>query len=354
MFTKAVNYVGVMSGSSLDGLDLALVQFILDPQDDILSWEILRAETIPFTKDWESRLTQFKGLTTLDYLKLESEFSQFIGQAISQFTQDEDVTAIGVHGHTLVHYPDENITLQLGDGGVISAITGRDVVTDFRIQDILKGGCGAPIVPAVERTLFSEYDAFINLGGIANISFHNEDQVIAYDICPCNQLLNNLAQKLGKDYDDGGALSAQGSIDHELLERLQAIEYFHQEPPKALDNNWIAAEVTPLFDDVDPIDGLATAVEFIVAHLCNNIPSDQKVLVTGGGALNTHMMNELMNRAGQSSFEVPQRDIIEYKEALLMAYMAYTRVYNKVNVFQSVTGSTTDTVAGAYYKGGVL
>lgn len=353
MIERVIYYIGTMSGSSLDGLDVALVQFTCDPKGNVLNWNIDDVDTFPYEDDIVAKLQQFRKLTTEEYLRFETEYSTFVAGAINQFLAQHEISksgiqAVGHHGHTLVHIPEEGISVQLGNEGVIAALTSLTTVGDFRIQDVQKGGKGAPLVHIVERDLFDHFSGFLNLGGIANISIIEEG--LSYDICPFNQVLNHFARSLGKPYDDGGNLASTGQVDRDVVERLQDMPYISQKAPKSIDNGWISTEVLPYFEGMKAKDALATAVNFFAEAIYRSFPKEGKILITGGGAYNTFFIDQLSALCSvKQTIVVPQKSLVEGKEALLMAYMTHLRLHNIPNIDCRFTGAESSTSAGAIY-----
>jgi len=337
-----------MSGSSLDGLDLALCEFRTEHD-----FTLNRAATITYTADWIRRLSKVSNLSHHDVSLLEAEFTTVSAEMILEFLDGTLPDFISSHGHTILHNPAKGYSYQLGNGAYLSAKTGIPVISEFRLQDIAKGGQGAPIAPAVEKYLLDKYDAYLNLGGISNISFHSPTGILAFDIGPCNQLLNALAEIAGKSYDRDGILASEGEIIDELLKQALTHPYFQETPPKSLDNSFVKHEfVKPFLSYEASIkDKLRTAVEYIVETIVNNSKENSQLYATGGGALNIFLVKRLQEELKKLNTELvmPDRQIIEFKEAILMSLMGYLRVNNKVNVFSSVTGATSDTVAGCIY-----
>jgi len=341
--------LGVMSGSSLDGLDMAIVS-VKDRY-----FEIRKAVTYPIPEDLSSRLVSYHNLSALAYIKLERDYTEYVAEAINFLLKqyEEPVEVIGLHGHTIVHLPKETLTVQLGNGGHVASRTGIDVVTDFRIQDVAAQGEGTPLASLVDVHLFDGYDCYLNLGGIANITKRLPQGAIeAYDICPCNQVLNYLSMELLQlPYDDGGNISRKGAILENATAVLDEFAYWATAPPKSLDNNWIKNEFLPrVSTQGPPADVLATMTDWIAKKIAAEIPAAaQKILVTGGGAYNSYLLASI-EQASQKTITIPDNDVIDYKEAILMAYMAYCRVHEQHNVLSKVTHATADSIAGAYYK----
>lgn len=344
--------VGVMSGSSLDGLDMAAVQF-----SDHSTYQLLAGYTAELDTDIVARLRACTKLSALEYLQLDRDYAAIIGEHVQRFLSDHHITAdaIGLHGHTVVHEPDHGLTTQLASGGVLCSVTGTDVITDFRIQDVTKGGIGTPLVSIMDHKLLSGYDHYLNLGGIANISHTTDGKVSAYDVCPCNQLLNYIAQQQANvPYDDGGNIARKGNIIPALIDDIDQLNYWTAPTPKSLDNNWIKENILaalPMNDSAE--DLLHTVTLWIARKIAATLPhTAEKVLVTGGGAYNLHLIEQLQQMAGKNGHEiiVAEPQLIDYKEAILMAYLAYLRLTDQPNVLQAVTNASSDTIAGAHYK----
>ena len=356
--------IGLMSGSSLDGLDIVFAEF--QEQGGQWSYELIEAGCLPYSADWKTRLSGATGLSARDYLLLHSEYGHYTGQQINafidQFNLHYKVAVIGSHGHTSFHLPGQKMTAQLGDGSAIAAVTQLPVVSDLRALDVAFGGQGAPIVPIGEKLLFSGYDYFLNIGGIANISAHT-DAYIAFDICPANRVLNLLAAEAGKDMDEGGAMAASGNIHHGLLGQLNELDYYRQPWPKSLANDFGTDKVYPLIKTagLSLADALCTYTEHIAIQTAEAVMAIQqqekkensRLLVTGGGAFNDHLLQRLdahLSQLGVTTI-LPDPGLINYKEALIMAFIGVLRWRQEYNVLASVTGATRDSIGGALWTG---
>jgi anhydro-N-acetylmuramic acid kinase len=357
--------IGLMSGSSLDGLDIAFVEF--QESGGKWSYEILNTACYAYDDEWIQRLKNATTLSALEYQLLHVEYGHLTGKLVNRFIEENklnyQVALVASHGHTSFHLPLKKMTAQLGDGAAIAAETGLPVVTDLRALDIAFGGQGAPIVPIGEKMLWSEYDYFLNIGGIANISI-NADQYIAFDICPANRVLNMLANEAGKNYDDGGEMAASGSINSALLEKLNQLDYYKQPYPKSLANDFGTDIVYPLIKNsgCSIPDALRTYVEHITAQISNAISnlknqqpvtSNQKLLATGGGVFNGFLMNRIADKLKELNIEViiPGANLVNYKEALIMAFIGVLRWRQENNVLSSVTGAVRDSIGGALWTG---
>ena len=358
--------IGLMSGSSLDGLDIVFVEF--QEQGGKWSYEMKETACYIYDGEWINRLKNATSLTALNYQLLHVEYGRYIGQQVNKFIEDHQlhyqVALIASHGHTTFHDPSKRMTAQLGDGAAIAAETQLPVVTDLRSMDIAFGGQGAPIVPIGEKLLLGNYNFFLNLGGIANISHNNPDKYSAFDICPANRVLNMLVNELGKEYDDGGQIAASGIINEALLQKLNGLEYYKQPFPKSLANNFGTDIVYPIIKDsgLEIKDAARTYVEHIVFQINKAISTlenyklqttNYKLLATGGGAFNTFLIQSLKNSLKELNIEVivPDKKLVNFKEALIMAFIGVLRWRQEYNVLSSVTGAARDSIGGALWTG---
>ncbi|MFI5133582.1 MAG: anhydro-N-acetylmuramic acid kinase [Chitinophagales bacterium] len=356
--------IGLMSGSSLDGLDIAFAEF----QENAGSWsyEILQADCYSYSPEWIQRLKNATFLPGLDYQLLHIQYGHYLGQQVNSFIKKNNlqyqVALIASHGHTTFHLPQEKMTAQLGDGASIAAETQLPVVTDLRALDIAFGGQGAPIVPIGEKSLLGNYDYFLNMGGIANISC-NMEKYIAFDICPANRVLNMLANSMGKEFDDEGKIAAGGTVNTKLLEKLNALDYYKQPFPKSLANDFGTDVVYPVIQNekLSVPDAMRTYVEHIVAQTADSIrgiqPAHQtviqKLLATGGGAFNTFLIERLRAELNKLNIEItiPDKKLVNFKEAMIMAFIGVLRWRQEYNILSSVTGASRDSIGGALWTG---
>jgi len=373
--------LGLMSGSSLDGIDLALSRIVLETHEDDFSvpdWEILQAETVPFRENWKERLPALVNASAREYLEAHAAFGHYCGELINQFLtrhstlatrqsplETRHSTIIGFHGHTLFHYPEKGFTAQLGDGAAIAAITGITTVSNFRDQDVALGGQGAPLAPIADQCLFPGFDFYLNLGGIANLCAIDQEQVIAFDICPANQVLDALAREAGKDFDPDGALASTGWVNEEILTDMNRQAYYTRPWPKSLDNRWSRDHILPLLtdDSLSVPDKLRTSVEHIAQQIRLSLEqlldsasfgkTAFRLLATGGGAHNLFLMRRLQEKLVGLNIGITLPDPlrIDFKEAALMAFMAVLRMEGLPNVLSSVTGASRDSVGGAVWQG---
>lgn len=353
-------FAGVMSGSSLDGLDLAVCRFVLK-EDRLESWAPLAGKTIPLPRAWKERLRQLPGAGPREVAAAHAAYGQWVGQKLRQWLDREDLhpSGAGIHGHTLFHEPDGSagFSLQIGDGAHAAAASGIPVVTDFRNADIAAGGQGAPMAPLADTLLFPGYDAWLNIGGIANITVAGKKgRISARDVCGANQLLNALAALEGLSMDRDGRLAARGRVLDDLLDQANA-----QTSPsgiRSLSNQEVQEGVVRLFLSWPGAveDRLATATRWVADRIAEalpeaGVPKRAVVMVTGGGAFNRHLLRELQDRlsSGRWSLTLPSADTIRYKEAWLMALAGLYRWLSIPNFVRGVTGSRMAVCGGALF-----
>ena len=258
--------LALMSGSSLDGLDIALIN--ISTINNSLEWTIEEKDLLAYDTHWKNKLLKLPKESAINYVKAKATYSVYIANLVKDFIRKYNLSPelIAWHGHTIFHLPTLNISEQIGEGGIMAGITNIKTITDFRITDIAINGQGTPLVPIVEKLLFPGYEYYLNLGGIANISIHQNENIFAYDVCPTNQLLNHLCLQIGLQFDDKGILASQGQIDEKLLKKMYQFDYFDKKYPKSIDNNWIREAYFPLFTEsnISTRDKLSTVIQFII------------------------------------------------------------------------------------------
>ncbi|MDM1408443.1 anhydro-N-acetylmuramic acid kinase [Myroides sp. DF42-4-2] len=347
--------VGIMSGTSLDGVDLVYVT--LNVNEKGWSFELEKGQTISYSAAWRTKLKTAIGLNKEALDRLDEEYTLLLADIITAFIQEnalETVDFVCSHGHTILHRPDLGYTLQIGNLPLLADLIQHKVICDFRVQDVLLGGQGAPLVPIGDRLLFGDYTACLNLGGFANVSYENALHYrIAFDLCPVNVLLNEQANKLGLLYDSEGSRAQAGTVCQPLLEALNALEYYAKTPPKSLGVEFVTSNIQPLLElhVLSPEDYLATFVEHMAIQIANGIqlPKQAKILVTGGGAFNTYLMSRLSFYASSYEFVVADDLLVNYKEALIFALLGTLKVRDEVNALASVTGAQYDHSSGVIY-----
>ncbi|MFZ4413186.1 MAG: anhydro-N-acetylmuramic acid kinase [Bacteroidales bacterium] len=341
--------IGLMSGTSLDGLDIAYCSFI--NEENKWSFKIEKANCIPYTPEWIQKLSNADQLSTIEYLNLHNEYGYFLGKECKEFIEKHNIKVdfIASHGHTVFHQPFKHITAQIGSGECIAAASGQNVISDFRAMDIALGGQGAPLVPIGDSLLFVDYDYCINMGGFANLSYQLKNDRIAYDICPVNIMLNSFAQEIGFAYDDKGNLAEKGKIQQSLLDELENISYYQLSHPKSLGKEYLMKEFLPIISKykMSPFDKLKTFSEHIVSQLlkATACPKKSKLLFTGGGVYNDYIMRQLKLKSNHS-IVIPEKTIIDYKEALIFAFLGVLRWRGEINCLKSVTGASRNNIGG--------
>ena len=353
METLSYDVVGLMSGTSLDGLDMACVRF--SKEEGRWQFRMLAAETVDYPAAWRQRLASLAQADGEELAAVHAAFGRYSGECVSAFVRRNRLEPLLVasHGHTVFHQPEKGFTLQIGDGGGLAAACGLPVVSDFRVQDVAMGGQGAPLVPIGDELLFPACDGCLNIGGISNISFREGERRVAFDIAPANQVFNALAARKGLPYDRDGAMAAAGHADAALLARMNALDYYRLPYPKSLGREWVEAELFPLLSAsaLTVEDALATAVEhaaFQMAEVCRGHQL-RRVLLTGGGAKNRYLRERLSALASGTQFTLPGEEIVDYKEALIFAFLGLLRWLGLPNCLQSVTGASRDHCAGALW-----
>ena len=347
--------IGLMSGTSLDGLDIVACSF----KENNNKWEykICFAETVQYAKNWIERFSLPYTVNSEELMHLHQDYGVYLGQLVKAFLQKTkfEPDLICSHGHTILHQPEKGITFQVGLGSKIAEECKKTVVSDYRSLDVELGGQGAPLVPIGDRCLFSEFGACLNLGGFANISFERNGDRIAYDICPVNIIMNRIANNLGQSYDKDGGFASNGAIDEELLKKLDELEYYKRQTPKSLGREWLEKEVIPLIDsfDINSHDLLRTLCEHCARQIVFSVKSiggvvNNKVLVTGGGAFNDFLMSRL-NRLMPNYFIVPEEITVNYKEALVFGFLGVLKYRGEINCLSSVTGASKDSSTGIVY-----
>ena len=348
--------IGLMSGTSLDGLDIAFMTFGL--KNNVWGFKILNSTTVNYSQEWHTFLKTAHTLSKQNLQKLDSKYGNWLGEQVHVFITENNIKNVDLicsHGHTVHHQPEIKRTVQIGNGPELHKKTGLPVVCDFRVQDVLLGGQGAPLVPIGDELLFNEYGACINLGGFANISL-NTGKRIAFDICPVNIVMNEICKKLGVDFDANGMIARNGKINQTLLNELNNLPFYAQDAPKSLGREWVDSYIFPLFTNkFSPEDLLRTFVEHIATQIANVLqpkPSINKaILLTGGGTFNDFLIERIVAKTSSAyAFVIPDEEIINYKEALIFGFLGVLRWTNQPNCLSSVTGASSDHSSGRIYR----
>lgn len=354
MESNSYQALGLMSGTSLDGLDLCLARF-RESDSGKWSFEIVASQTIAYPSAWQNALATASGLSPLNFWALHKRYGGFLGKKAADFLSAARQTAdcIASHGHTIFHTPEKGITCQIGDGASIAATAGVDCVCDFRSTDVALGGQGAPLVPIGDELLFSQYDFCLNIGGFANISLPAQDGRIAYDICPANGVANFLMQQhTNQEFDKNGETGRAGKISQALLNALNSLAFYHIAPPKSLGWEWNEAYLLPLLHNsgLSPEDKLRTFYEHVAYQIARSLPAGKprKLLITGGGAYNQFLIERLAAHTAHQLC-LPQPEIIDFKEALVFAFLGTLRLAKRANCLVAATGAEKKHSAGAIY-----
>lgn len=357
MKNKIWYVIGVMSGTSLDGVDLVYTKFI---KDNEYSFEILKTETVNYSEKWKKLLIEAFNYSGEKLVKLNVDYGNLLGDLINKFIHKNNIKKIDFiasHGHTIFHQPEKNYTLQIGNGAEITAETKIKLICDFRIQDVALGGQGAPLVPIGDQHLFNDYRYCLNLGGFSNISFDKDGERVAFDICPVNIVMNHYTRKIGKEFDDGGKMASGGILNNNLLSELNNLPFYKGDKPKSLGYEFIADTVIPIIDKYNlPIkDILRTFIEHVAIQLADVLNRNSikmkvnKVLITGGGAFNDFLIKRLKSLTSVNVI-IPDKEIIDFKEALIFAFLGVLKDQNEVNCLKSVTGARKDHSSGVVYE----
>ncbi len=349
--SKSAVILGVMSGTSLDGLDFALCKFFQTNEE--FKYEILKAGFFEYPADIKKKLVEAQNLSAFNFVTLHKDYGRYIGKKAKEFIKDTiKPDFIASHGHTIFHKPEENISFQIGDGAFIAAETKISVISDFRKLDTALNGQGAPLVPVGDKYLFSDYDFCLNLGGFANISYEKDRERIAFDICPVNFILNDFSRELGAEYDKNGKFCKQGIVNNDLLKRLNDISYYSEFPPKSLGREYVEKYYNPLIDnfDISVKDKLRTFCKHIAVQINNSTKlfDKQKILITGGGTHNSFLISEIIDLIKHKVI-IPDIQIIDYKEAIIFAFLGFLRISNIQNTLKSVTGANSDSIGGSIF-----
>lgn len=355
------NVIGLMSGSSLDGLDIAFVEF--NETAGQWNYQIKYAACIDYDDNWSQKLRGAIHLSAKDYQLLHTEYGRYMGVMVNEFIKEfqleHKVSLISSHGHTTFHFPGKKMTHQLGDGAAIAAETLLPVVSDLRAMDMAFGGQGAPIVPMGEKLLFPDHQYFLNIGGIANLSLHRDGEITAFDICAANRVLNMLANEKNKSYDEGGKMASSGKVVRELLNQLNQLDYYSLPSPKSLANSFGTDTIYSLIKsfNLDIEDALCTYVEHIAIQIKDSFQTHfangQQVMVTGGGAFNDFLISRISKYLKEISFEIyiPDDEVVVYKEALIMGLLGVLRWREQYTTISSVTGASRNSIGGALWLG---
>ncbi len=349
---KSYCCIGLMSGTSLDGLDVAMCN--LSIKDERWSYSFVKTTTIAYSENWKRRLSNSGKISGYELIKLHREYGIWLADQLNGFLAEteEKPDCIASHGHTCFHEPHNRINLQLGDGAIVGALTGITTISDFRSLDICLGGQGAPLVPIGDKLLFSEFDACVNLGGFANVSCEKNGRRVAWDICPLNFISNKLVRPLGLEYDDIGQMGREGNVIESLLNELNQLCYYQKSFPKSLGQEWVEKNIDPIlnaYEEESITHILRTYYEHIAIVISRDLSDVAgQVLFTGGGVYNAFLM-ELIKSKLNLELVVPDQQLVEYKEALVFSLLGVLRYRNEINCLASVTGANRDNSSGVIH-----
>ena len=353
MMTKSkYRVIGLMSGTSLDGLDLAYCVF--QPLKSGWRYSLEKTQSIRYSSQWLSKLSQAHTMTGEALMTLDAEYGTYMGKTARTFAERNKlkVDFICSHGHTVFHQPKKGFTTQIGNGYSLFAASGFPVVCDFRSQDVALGGEGAPLVPAGDKLLFHEYDVCLNMGGIANLSVDVKGSRIAYDICFCNMPLNILSEEVSKKFDKGGMMAAQGTVHTGVLQSLNKVYRKYNSKRPSLGREIFEKEIMTLLKDktIALEDRLCTFTESAALEITRAIKSHRpnaRVLCTGGGAFNSYLISRMLEHGGDEvTFIIPDEDVVKFKEALVFGFLGVLRVRGENNCLKSVTSASRDSSSG--------
>lgn len=349
--------IGLMSGTSLDGLDIAYCKFLYANNQWYV--ELLHADTVDYSNEWREILSNVENGTALEYARTHVALGEYFGDEVLKFinkNQIKKLDFISSHGHTVFHQPQVRLTTQIGNGASIAAICGFPVVCDFRITDMALNGQGAPLVPIGDKMLFANYDFCVNLGGIANVSFDHNGGRVAFDICFVNIVLNYLARQLGREYDMNGEIARTGAIDEDMMEKLEELGYYEQSFPKSLGKEWFIENIKGMIDNVQSTaaDKLHTYTHHIAKQIVKDLKpyakNNAKILLSGGGAFNAYMVEMMRSYAPDWQIEVPEEKIVMFKEAIIFGFLGVLRWRGENNCLKSVTGAKRDNCGGVVFS----
>ena len=343
-----------MSGTSLDGIDVAEIIFNVS-ENGTWSYKIISSETVSYVKGWKDKLQKAISFSEQKLTALNSEYTIYLAEVILEFISRKKISkldAVCSHGHTILHEPQKGVTLQIGNLLEIASLINQKVVCDFRVQDVEFGGQGAPLVPIGDKLLFPDYTYCLNLGGFSNISFKDDNEISAFDICPVNVVLNHYSRAIGHDFDLDGSIASNGKIIPNLLDELNSLEYYKISKPKSLGLEWVIKEIFNVIDhhNLSAPDILRTYCEHIAIQIQNALDNNiSNVLITGGGAKNKYLIQLIKNKI-QNPIVIPNTTLIDFKEALIFGFLGLLRSRDENNCLGSVTGAKRDHSSGKIYQ----
>lgn len=351
-YTLPLQCVGLMSGTSADALDVCCATF--NKEAGRWTFCIDAARSYDYPPSLRKTLVQeVQEMSAREFVAFHSAYGRYLGERVKDFLAETGLKPqlIASHGSTVFHQPAEKIMFQIGDGAAIAAVTGIPTVSDFRRLDIMLGGQGAPLVPIGDNLLFGDYDYCLNIGGFSNISYREGEKRIAFDISPVNYVINRYCRAVGLEMDRDGMIAAKGSVCTSLLDALNGLDYYALTAPKSLGREWVEKNVFPLLDasGLALEDLLSTYYEHCAQQLARVVIPGRRILITGGGAYNKFLI-ERMEALSHCSLVIPQPEIVEFKEALIFAFLGVLYVLDQPSCLRSVTGAAKDNIGGMLFK----
>ena len=340
-----------MSGTSLDGIDMTYVNF---QKNKFWEYKILFAKTFKYDDLWKNKLECSQDLNRNKLKILNEEYTKFLAYKINKFIEEnsiKEIDFIGSHGHTIFHKPSAGYTFQIGNIQNLANYVGKTIICDFRIGDVMLGGQGAPLVPIGDLLLFKNHDTCLNLGGFANISIKKNNKIIAYDICAVNTVFNFLSKKIKLEFDNEGSNARKGKFIKDLYDKLENLKYYSLNPPKSLGIEWVKSKIFPLlehFSSFSVYDLMHTYLVHISKEIAKNLNQSNSVLITGGGAYNSFLIEQI-RKYTNAELILPERLLIEYKEAIIFGFLGVLKFRNEINCLRSVTGSKKDHSSGKIF-----
>jgi len=347
--------IGLMSGTSLDGLDISYTYFV--KEEGVWSFKLLKSKSVPYSSELKDKLRKATAFSGLDLVKFDVELGEYFAEELAQFIEEEEITEIdvvGSHGHTIFHQPENGFTLQIGKASLIYDKVKRTVVADFRSQDVALGGQGAPLVPIGDKYLFSDYDYRVNIGGFANVSFEKNDKTYAFDICAVNTVLNKYASLFGFEYDDKGEISKSGKLIPQLFDDLNRIEFYKQDYPKSIGVEWNDSVLFPILDKYSNNtieDVMHTYTKHVALQISKVLHGNgKKVLISGGGVFNEYLLSLIIENNPHNKIIVESKELSDFKEAIIFSFLAVLKIRNEVNCLSEVTGARLNHSSGVVYN----
>jgi anhydro-N-acetylmuramic acid kinase len=353
MFKENYSVLGVMSGTSLDGVDLVYIDFA--KRNNKWTFSLLESETVPYDKCWINKLQVAVAFSAQELQKINEDYTFLLGNIINNFVQNHNITnldAVCSHGHTILHQPQNGFTLQIGNLPIIAELIQQTVVCDFRVQDVKLGGQGAPLVPIGDQILFSEFDFCLNLGGFSNVSFNENNSRIAFDIAPVNTVLNFYANQLNLDFDNKGIIARSGKCNQDLFNQLNSLDFYAKNYPKSLGFEFVKEIILPIIQsyNLSVPDKMNTFIEHIAYQTSKALDKKEgKIFVTGGGAYNDFLTERLQFHLPKIKIIIPESKILEFKEALIFGLLGVLKLRGEINVLSSVTGASRDHSSGEIF-----